>query len=57
MHVANVVFDFLFVGQLTGVTRWRMRNLCEHMYVAKVAFDFLFFGQLARPKNKKAKPL
>ena len=42
MYVAKVVFDFLFVDQLTGLTKIRMRNLCEYMNVAKVVFDFLF---------------
>ena len=53
MFVAKVVFDFLFVGQLTGLKN----QLCEHMYAAKVVFDFLLFGQLTGLKNKTAEPL
>ena len=54
MHFVQVVFEFLFIGQLV-IKHIRKLSLCEHMYFVQVVFGFLFIGQLVR-KNKKAEP-
>ena len=52
MYCAEVVFDFLFVGQLVK-TQIRMLNLCEHMYFAQAVFDFLFVDKAVTLKQER----